>query len=541
MSASLSPFSHSDQKEVLMYTYIIIDDEELIRKGTIKKISPLGETVSCIGEAGNGNEGLSLIEEKNPDFVILDMQMPVMGGSELLPILAEKYPDMPLIVISGFRNFDYIKQAISSKAIDYILKPFSRESIQDCVRQAIAKLENTETISRRLSDSEEQRENARYDYDLQYLTNLMLGYHTGDGSITSQKLKFLVQEHRFVLLTLYFGTSANELSVKDWIQDPSMKDTLLFLFSNSRPQTCFLIIFMPNEAAFHSGSIIKGINSNILSRSREDSLQVLIGTSRIHSDIQELPEAFKETCDALNMQELAGSYAVPVYSPQPPRDPHPFQWDRQDEFLFRVEAGMEKEVRALTLSLFEEFRTTAGFTLMDAKYFCSYLSGLCQDIMDQYLKQQRESSSRSVQNIVSQIFRLENLRQYYLQFFVNITVLLKKDSIYAVDDVVEKIQVYMEHNYQKDLTQDFIASLFYMNRSYLSTLFKARTGTKFIDYLNDVRIGKAKEYLSDSERKMYQISRQVGYDNVKYFFRIFKKRTGMTPEQYRQKCQEGSS
>lgn len=91
----------------------------------------------------------------------------------------------------------------------------------------------------------------------------------------------------------------------------------------------------------------------------------------------------------------------------------------------------------------------------------------------------------------------------------------------------------MERNYQKDITQEYISYLFYINRSYLSTLFKARTGEKFVDYLNSIRIEKAKELLAGSQRKMYQVARAVGYDNVKYFFRVFKKKTGITPEQYR--------
>ena len=81
--------------------------------------------------------------------------------------------------------------------------------------------------------------------------------------------------------------------------------------------------------------------------------------------------------------------------------------------------------------------------------------------------------------------------------------------------------------------QDFLASLFYMNRSYISQLFRRKTGGKFIDYLNDVRIEKACELLAASDRKIYQIARAVGYDNPKYFFRLFHKKTGVTPEEYR--------
>lgn len=89
-----------------MYTYIIIDDETLIRKGTIKKIEKTDQNVSCIAEASEGAEGISLIEELHPDFVILDMQMPGMNGTQLLPYLSGHYPDMPLIVISGYQDFN---------------------------------------------------------------------------------------------------------------------------------------------------------------------------------------------------------------------------------------------------------------------------------------------------------------------------------------------------------------------------------------------------------------------------------------------------
>ena len=112
-----------------MYTYIIVDDESLIRKGTIKKLSPMSDLVQCIGEADEGQAGIRLIEAQKPDFVILDMQMPGMDGTQLLGYLSEHYPDMPLIVISGFRDFDYIKTAISADAIDYILKPFEPEEL----------------------------------------------------------------------------------------------------------------------------------------------------------------------------------------------------------------------------------------------------------------------------------------------------------------------------------------------------------------------------------------------------------------------------
>ena len=80
-----------------MYRYIVIDDEKFTRIGTIAKLEPMSDQLVCAGEASNGELGLSLIEKIHPDIVITDMKMPVLGGEQLLPIIAEKYPDIYII------------------------------------------------------------------------------------------------------------------------------------------------------------------------------------------------------------------------------------------------------------------------------------------------------------------------------------------------------------------------------------------------------------------------------------------------------------
>lgn len=513
-----------------MYTYIIVDDESLIRKGTIKKLSSMQDKVQCIGEADDGASGIQLIQEKKPDFVITDMQMPGMHGTDFLAYLADHYPDMPVIVISGYRDFDYIKQAITAEAVDYLLKPFGKEALQECVNRAIDRIESSETISRQLTDSYEQREAAYYEYDRQYLTNLILGYRTGETAISSQKLKFVNDTHRMILLTLCFSSAPQHFDVQEWLDEGGFGDLALYLPGTS-PLVSFLILFLPNAGPVTPEKLVGQISTALIQDSGRNGLNLLIGISRVHSDLKELHTAFTESSGALNQQLISGA-SRQYFLYDGPAAPRQIVWDKEDEFLFRIEAGMEKEVKELTVQLFSWFERVPGLTLDDVKYYCYLISDQCRRILSFYLKQ-NESSSGSMQNVVRQMFRLRDLEEYYTQYFRNIALLLKTESVYALDDVVEKIKIYIRRNYQKDLNQDFIASLFYMNRSYLSTLFRQRTGTKFIDFLNEVRIEKAKEMLSGSDRKMYQVSRAVGYDNPKYFFRVFKKMTGMTPEQYR--------
>ena len=124
-----------------MYTYIVADDEIIVRKGTIAKLDALSDELVCAGEAGNGLQALDLLAEKRPDILITDMYMPEMNGLALLRTVSEKWPDVQIIVISGYKDFEYARQALSARAVDYLLKPFCREDIQRAAMRAMEKLE----------------------------------------------------------------------------------------------------------------------------------------------------------------------------------------------------------------------------------------------------------------------------------------------------------------------------------------------------------------------------------------------------------------
>lgn len=186
-----------------MYNYLIVDDEPLIRMGTLKKLESLSDRICCIGEADNGRQAIDLTEQFAPDLIILDMEMPVMNGTALLSYLSENHPDIQLIVISGYKSFDYIKHAIANNAIDYILKPFTEEQIKKTVLQALERIETSASIHAQLQVSEEQREIAFYEHDIWLLQNLILDYGISDTEIHSKKLSFIRNSERFLLLLFY--------------------------------------------------------------------------------------------------------------------------------------------------------------------------------------------------------------------------------------------------------------------------------------------------------------------------------------------------
>jgi len=516
-----------------MYKYVIIDDEKLIRQGTVKKLSELKDIASCAGEAGNGKDGIELIEEIRPDIVILDMQMPVMDGTQLLAYLAERYPDTPLIVISGYKDFDYVKHAIDAQAVDYILKPFSKDSIQKALLHAISKLESKSSLENQLISSELQRETAYYEYDLQVIRNLIIGYQKDPGNISSKKLSYINHTYNLYLITISFQKLQDSNSLSAFLEDQDLQSPILGLQHPENPQISFLLAFFPEHPSAQPLCTVLHLAETCSDWMLEQKIPGFIGISLEHQSLSELHTAYQECSTALNLQPVTCAEVSSCYQIFQ-KDIHPvyLSWNRQDEFLFRIETGMEEEVILLMNDLYTYYASLPALTLGDVKYHSYLLSGMCRSIMSYYFKQDISSDSTSMQNAVSSIFVLSELKKYYCNFFLNICRMLKSQNVYADNDVIEKIKIYVDRNYQKNLSMEFLSSLFYMNRSYLSHLFHHQTRTKFVDYVNSVRIQKAQNMLLHSDRKMYQISKSAGYDNVKYFFRIFKKVTGKTPAQY---------
>lgn len=518
-----------------MYRYIIADDESLIRQGIRKQLEPLSDRLICAGEADNGQNAILLIEAEKPDILILDMQMPIMDGTELLPWLTEHYPELQIVVISGYKDFDYIKYAISANAVDYVLKPFSRQQIQETVLKAVGRLENTVAMNNQILSSDEQKEQAYYEYDIQMLKNLILGYHNDTTAISSKKLNFINNSHNLILLMLSTTKPAAEFSLQSYLEDSGYGDLALFLPHLNNLYLGFVILFVPENTVLQSRKLCMQLIGELSVLLESSEARCYFGVSATHSGLLNLHHAFDESCSALNCRKLSQT-AEYYHFYEGDTEPQAVAWGKIDEFLFRLEAGMTDEVSKLIEELHTYHLSIPSLTLADVKFHYYSLTNQCWPIMNYYSKQYKPSIS--MQNVVKSIFHPEELKNYYAQFFRNLSDMLKETSVYAVDDTIERISIYILRNFQKNLTIELISSFFYINASYFSHLFHQRTGEKFVDFLNRARIEKSKELLRTTDRKMYQIARAVGYDNVKYFFRVFKKREGITPEQYRGKSGE---
>jgi two-component system response regulator YesN len=398
---------------------------------------------------------------------------------------------------------------------------------------AVAQIADKNTIQNKIELSESEKERARYEYDVQMLKNIILGYHIASIDITSKCLKFIDETHDLVLITIHASVPLKEESLQNFLLENGFGDLAIYLQHMHCNNLGFLILFMPEQAAISVNDLCKQVVRSLATHLSTSNIEALFGISNSHTDLKSLNTAFEETVMSLNSKEIESNNQYYFYN-FVSHEPLTINWNKSEELLFRIESGMTSQVNSLLDELFDYFTSLKHCALSDIKYYCFQLADKAKLIMTEYLEQVTTSSvSASMQNILNSMFSLEEIKVYYVQFFANITDILRAKSVYASNDIIEKMQIYAKRNYYKNLNVEFLSSLFYMNRSYCSHLFKEKTGENFVDFVNGIRIDKAKELLQNTDKKMYQISKAVGYDNVKYFFRIFKKSEGITPEQYR--------
>ena len=380
---------------------------------------------------------------------------------------------------------------------------------------------------------EAEKEYFQFDSDIQLIRNILLGLmDQNHPSLSTNRLASIFKTHDYFLLTLHTIGNIDNDKIKIYTQQALGNLGLYFPhlhFSNIG----FVLFFFPQKSPLQMESTCRKLAQNLVDFLKTPENPVSAGISSLKCELDSLPKAYHETISALNNTQLKETNQFYYYKSDE-KPSNAFVWDSMNEFLFRIEVGETQAVQTLLDQFYLIMYENEKNKIIDLKVFFLELTMAVRNILKDYIGTSYSNRySGSLQGILDSMFDFEELKTYFSHYFVNIAEGMTSKSIYSTDDIVEKVKLYVQKNYQQDLTLEFITSLFYINRSYCSHLFKKVTGNNFVDYVNSIRIEKAEALLIHTDKKMYQIAKVVGYDNAKYFFRIFKKVVGVTPEQFR--------
>lgn len=487
------------------YRVLAADDEYWSREN-LRSLFPWEENGYIFLEpACDGEEVLERMEEERPDILLTDINMPFLDGLELLKRLREEYPEVITIAVSGYDDFDKVKGVFISGGIDYLLKPVGREDLQRVIEKAAALLEKREEEKQRARHQLNQEDKiASFLEDGEYsalLTAALYGAGTEMaeyGVSLEGNAAALVKFYDIVQIAEQFEHDILQMSfdIKQQLRGLCKEDAVTLFHYNSKMSE-FLVIGKADEAQLNrfAGKVL-----------------------------EHFPEA------------TYGPVSVVLY--------HTAEHDsKKEQWRSEIGAVYRELIAALVTRPFERKHSMVSYPASGEKNVVLQSSGEhLEEELYHLLKTQQISGA------VHLIFEKTDLarsgergwtylevRQYVGRITNTIFSYVQKEQQQpdSVAGQIERIRRRIETDYAEDITLASLAEQYHVDASYLSRIFSRKYGESIISFLTRVRMEKAAQLMRDESRKLEAIAFLVGYDDYHYFSRVFRKKMGVSPSEYR--------
>lgn len=516
-----------------MYRVLVVDDEPKVRRGLTALIPRLDAEWTVVGAASNGAEALDMVKMCMPDLVITDIRMPQMNGLDLLSALKE-YP-VHVVILSGYGYFEYAQTAVKFGAFEYLLKPFKPDEIQGLLSRVKAQ----RPVKQASTGGELSGAVDVFKWWRGWLTGV------DDEPQDVERLRALLPTNgtsfQIILLEIdHFDDLITEdqwgdrhlvlFAVRNIVQELISGDDGLFgkiLYAHGSQ----LVYLVAN--AVQTAELSRRILDEVR---RWVKISVSVGISELSQDMMHLPKLHNQALEALQNKWIYGGSTVSDYSDirldDVAQSGYPTRTD--EELIQAIRAG--QQVRALELlETFVEALKREQLSFRLFRRFCLQLAAAVvrvtyelriHDLVFKQLARPFDVFDRHFQG------------EEFVAFMRDVIVSCVEALVWSKEEKqnrsIERAIAYLQANYTRDLPLEEVAVHVRMNASYFCTLFKQETGQTFTEYVTRARMDKAKSLMVDPALRLYEISQMVGYQDVKYFSRLFKKVIGVTPAEYRQ-------
>lgn len=518
-----------------MYRLLIAEDDSTIRRGLVKIIEEMDLSVENIQEAENGQSALAMCETFLPHIIITDIRMPLMDGLELIGTIREEQPGLSFVIISGYSDFEYAKKAIQYGVKEYLLKPIEKDELKTALLRITLQLDaKSETERRHLSETKAYTEQIE-----QYEKNLMWDVMTGHNTVAELNRKTEMLKNTIpnkpLLIAAGFGDA---IAAKDFssILTAALPDWKLLLCNTAAYRYHYALLYFDSGCSL--GDDFNGVlpehYRKEIENARNGKYPKHILALAMAMELKQIPEACT-TCRSLLDSRLVthladGILTVSEQYKSPAIEDATFltppirnAMDTNDYI------SIERIIKDYFGNLLTELSCTAELLIRQAKII--ELSVLAYTA-EQY--RYHEKQLNQLQTIEFLLSASQTAKDFVDAVVSRITTIAKNHRPSDTISPVEQVLLYVNRHYAKDITLVYAANLANMNTNYFSTLFKKKTGLSFVAYLQLVRIQHAKELLRDPTLKIYEIAERIGFQNEKYFMKVFKAVAGKTPSEYKQ-------
>ena len=522
---------------------VIVDDEPIILR-SLKVAVPwerLG--ISLVGQARNAEEALRLIEQHRPEIVISDIRMPAMDGITLMRVVMKQYPDTVFILLSGYGEFEYAREAIRHGAFNYLLKPIDHEELEQVVVQA------KERIAQTYRSRKEHNGLKRYVELLSPLVRerLFTGIIEGTDSLNHELIDHILEDSDFKA-PYYMGLVSLddfESVVNKW----SAEEKRLWYFAVHNilqeyllERQCYSVFpFYHGEWLFimqrTSREAVEEISKELISIVKYcTKLSVSIGISSKFEQIHTLHDSYRSCQRALSRRFAYGGEQVYVDESEHEQSVNHLSI----QYPHAQERALSEAIRTLNWAAFDrELGKLHEYLSMYLTHKNEVSKMVIQlvVVMHRQLEAFHSTEYMKLDGLLQRISTAGTLDELISAIRVHFAVLIQEAVAEGdkVDgkDIVKRVIDYVEDRYHQDIGIDEVAEYAGLSSSHFCVIFKQETGATFLEYLTKHRIEKACTILRNSDVKVFQVAPLVGYRDPRYFTQVFKKLTGKTPSEFR--------
>jgi two-component system response regulator YesN len=534
-----------------MYKVIIVDDEAVVRNGLKNTINWSEHGFELIGDYANGREAWEAVEQHKPELIISDISMPFMDGLELAGLVSAQFPYIKMIILTGYDEFEYAQQAIRLKVSDFVLKPITAQEIRKLLDRVRAEMDE-ETKHR----EDIGRLNSQLSQSLPLLKERFLerlvAVGLGKAEIEERFGYFVLPTVSPLYMVMVvdiddFGdrelfSYEHDVEFLRFAAFDIFKETLEqgdVMLLRTREERMVAIIGGPdNESLLYERvfSLAEEVRHRI---EKYLKFTVTIGIGRTCAYIEQLPLSYKSALSVLDYRFLLGKNRVLSIldmegKPSTPLPPN-LDWDRK--LASAVKTGSIQDAFQLIENGVAELKTSLAPIEACFLQMQKVVLSLMNSIQEIVAYDQEASHDRQMR--LMDVYRFKTLDEVEIwlkEVVRSVISTIAENRSHFTDMQIHRAVEYIDTNYANDkMSLQELCRHVLMSTSYFSLVFKQHTGETFIEYLTGVRIAKAKEILTNTTLKFYEIAEQVGYKDPNYFSILFKKHTGTTPKDYREK------
>ena len=539
---------------------IFLAEDEVVVRETIKRMIPWEELgFELVGEAADGEMALPLLIRQQPDLLITDIKMPFMDGLTLARLAKKEIPGLKVVILSGYDDFNYAKQAIGIGVEDYLLKPITKNALIERLSEIRSRYEHEKTQKEYYEKFQREMQAYEKNSSRDFFEALV------DGSMDmmevykrAEKLGLDIVAEAYNVLIFTMNCDEDFSGQRD--EYSSWEAESLELLENFFAGHSSAMLFRSN--IFSYGVLLKGQRETIEENTRAcvDEIRKILSRQdgrrewflAVGQSVERLSQIQKSyhTASRAFSQRYLYDENILYYDEMETMEHPGGQAETEDNaYLQKVDVnalnpailqkflsnGLQEETENFVKDYFYaigqepmESLVFRNYVILNVRFsVISFIKGLGCDTNEMESADTEEVLAESGKNMESAIAYAKKMISQAIEIRDQNSGNKNRSILKTAVDFIDS------HYMDEEISLNTVANVANVSSNHFSALFSQNMGQTFIEYLTSLRMDKAKELLRCTSKRSSEIAGEVGYKDAHYFSYLFKKTQGMTPSEYR--------